>query len=402
MSPGRYGRELSISQARRIALAAQGFADPAPAGRVDRRHLRRVMGRVKLLQLDSVPVVIRTQYLPPFSRLGCYEPSLLDRIAYRDDEWFEAWAHEASLVPVDDEPLLRWQKQRSEQGQTWKGLVELARCESDYVADVLAQVAERPLAAGELADPRRRDGEWWGSRSLGSMALDWLFRIGAVGIRRRGNFVKEFDLLERIVPPDVLARPTPTAEEAQRELLARSGAALGVGAAGDLVDYYRLPPREGRVRLGELVEAGRLETVAVQGWAEAAYMHPAARLPRSADSLTVLSPFDPIVWNRSRAARLWDFDYRIEIYVPASKRVYGYYVLPVLAGEQLAGRLDLKTDRAGGMLRVLGAFAEPGADRPELAERLRPHLRDLARFVGVETVSYGPRGDLMAALRPDG
>ena len=401
MSPGRYGRELSISQARRVALAAQGFADPAPAGRVDRRHLRRVMGRVKLLQLDSVPVVIRTQYLPLFSRLGFYEPSLLDRIAYRDDEWFEAWAHEASLVPVDDEPLLRWQKQRSEQGQTWKGLVELARREPDYVAGVLAQVTELPLAAGELADPRRRDGEWWGSRSLGSMALDWLFRIGAVGIRRRGNFVKEFDLLERIVPPDVLARPTPTAEEAQRELLVRSGAALGVGTAGDLVDYYRLPLREGRVRLGELVEAGRLETVAVQGWAEPAYMHPAARLPRSADSLTVLSPFDPIVWNRARAARLWDFDYRIEIYVPAPKRVYGYYVLPVLAGEQLAGRLDLKTDRAGGMLRVLGAFAEPGADRTELAERLRPHLRDFARFVGVDEIRYGDRGDLASELRVD-
>ena len=402
VSPGRYGRELSISQARRMALAAQGFADPAPAGRVDRRHLRRVMGRVKLLQLDSVPVVIRTQYLPPFSRLGCYDAALLDRIAYRDDEWFEAWAHEASLVPVDDEPLLRWQKQRSAQGQTWKGLVELASREPAYVAEVLAQVAERPLSAGELEDPRRRDGEWWGSRSLGSMALDWLFRIGAVGIRRRGNFVKVFDLLERIVPADVLARPTPTAEEAQRELLVRSAGALGVGTAGDLVDYYRLPLREGRTRLGELVEAGRLETVAVQGWAEPAYMHPEARLPRSGDSLTVLSPFDPIVWNRSRAARLWDFDYRIEIYVPASKRIYGYYVLPVLAGEQLVGRLDLKTDRAGGVLRVLGAFAEPGADRPELAARLRPHLHDLARFAGVEDVSYGARGDLMAALRRDG
>ena len=180
-------RQLSVSQARRIALAAQGFADPAPTGRVDRRHLRRVMGRINLLQLDSVPVVIRTQYLPPFSRLGCYDAGLLDRIAYRDDEWFEAWAHEASLLPVTDEPLLRWQKQQAEQGQTWSGLVELARREPGYVADVLAQVAERPLAAGELSDPRRRSGEWWGSRSLGSMALDWLFRIGAVGIRRRGQ-----------------------------------------------------------------------------------------------------------------------------------------------------------------------------------------------------------------------
>jgi len=391
-------RRLSISQARRVALAAQGFADPAPAGRVDRRHLRRVMGRVKLLQLDSVPVVVRTQYLPPFSRLGCYEPSLLDRIAYRDDEWFEAWAHEASLLPVADEPLLRWQKRRAEQGDTWKNLVELADRESEYVAEVLAQVKERPLAAPDLADPRRRDGEWWGSRSLGAMALDWLFRIGAVGIRRRGNFTKEFDLLERIVPAEVLARPTPAAEDAQRELLVRSGAALGVGTAGDLIDYYRLPVREGRIRLREAVEAGRLSVVEVEGWTEPAYLHPAARLPRSADTLTVLSPFDPMVWNRSRAARLWGFDYRIEIYVPAAKRVYGYYVLPVLDGERLAARLDVKTDRAAGVLQVQGAFAEPGVDSAALAERLRSHLHDLARFVGVDDVRYGVQGDLMPAL----
>ena len=227
------------------------------------------------------------------------------------------------------------------------------------MAEVLAQVSERPLTAGELEDPRRRDGEWWGSRSLGSIALDWLFRIGAVGIRRRGNFVKEFDLLERIVPAEVLARPTPTAEEAQRELLVRSAQALGVGTAGDLIDYYRLPVREARTRLRELVESGELETAKVEGWTEPAYMHPAAKLPRSVNPLTVLSPFDPIVWNRNRAARLWDFDYRIEIYVPASKRVYGYYVLPVLDGERLVARLDLKTDRQASALRVLAAYAEP-------------------------------------------
>ena len=357
------------------------------------------MGRLKLLQLDSVPVVVRTQYLPPFSRLGCYDPALLDRIAYTDDEWFEAWAHEASLLPVVDEPLLRWQKQRAEQGDTWKNLAELARSEPGYVAEVLAQVAERPLTAGELADPRRRDGEWWGSRSLGSIALDWLFRIGAVGIRRRGNFTKEFDLLERIVPAEVLAWPTPGAGEAQRELMVRSAEALGVGTATDLIDYYRLPVREGRARLRELVEAGLLAEVAVEGWTEPAYMHPGARLPRSVDALSVLSPFDPIVWNRDRAARLWGFDYRIEIYVPAAKRVYGYYVLPVLDGERLAARLDVKTDRAGGALQVLGAFAEPGVAHGALAERLRPHLHDLARFVGVDEVRYGSRGDLINALQ---
>ena len=356
------------------------------------------MGRIKLLQLDSVPVVIRTQYLPPFSRLGCYDPALLDRIAYRDDEWFEAWAHEASLVPVNDEPLLRWQKQRALQGETWKGLVDVARRESAYVADVLAQVTDRPLAAGELRDPRRRDGEWWGGRSLGSVALDWLFRIGAVGIRRRANFVKEFDLLERIVPAEVLARPTPTAQQAQRELLLNSAEALGVGTARDLIDYYRLPVREGRARLAELVEAGSLALVEVEGWTEPAYMPPESRVPRALEALTVLSPFDPIVWYRARAARLWGFDYRIEIYVPAAKRLYGYYVLPVLDGERLVARLDVKTDRAAGKLRVQAAFAEPGVDQASLVTRLRPHLQELASFVGAREVQYGTRGDLMPAL----
>jgi len=387
-------RELSISQARRIALAAQGFADRSVAGRVDRRHLRRVMGRLKLLQLDSVPVVMRTQYLPPFSRLGCYDPSLLDRIAYHHDEWFEAWAHEASLLPVADEPLLRWQKQRAQQGHTWRNLVEVARREPAYVDEVLAQVRQRPLMAGELSDPRRRQGEWWGSRSLGSIALDWLFRIGVVGIRRRGNFIKEFDLIERIVPSEVLAVPTPPEEEAQRALLAHSSEALGVATAIDLIDYYRLPLREGRQRVAELTEDGRLQQVTVHGWDEPAYLHPAAKLPRAIDVTTVLSPFDPVVWNRARALRLWGFDYRIEIYVPASQRVYGYYVLPVLHGERLVARLDLKTDRAAGVLRVLGAFAETGIDRETVVEPLRCNLVELARFVGADEVVYANRGNL--------
>ena len=389
---------LSIAEARRVALAAQGFADPQPSGRVDRRHLRRVMGRLNLLQIDSVPAVIRTQYLPLFSRLGVYRAGLLDQMAYADGEWFETWAHEASLAPVADEPLLRWEKRRSAEGRTWESLVKVARTEPGYVAEVLAQVAERPLAAGELADPRPRSGEWWGSRSLGSVALEWLFRIGAVGVRRRGNFVKVYDLIERVVPAEVLARPDPDPADAQRALLVRSARALGVGTAADLIDYYRMPVRDGRARLAEAVEAGELDVVEVEGWSEPAYLHPQARLPRSVDAATVLSPFDPVVWKRDRAARLWDFEYRIEIYTPAAKRVYGYYVLPVLVGDSLVGRLDLKTDRAAGALRVLGAFSEPGADRAAAAERIRPRLAELAEFVGVGEVRYSRRGNLMPQL----
>jgi hypothetical protein len=390
---------ISRVQAKRIALAAQGFCDPQPRGAVDRRHLRRVMGRLKLLQLDSVPVVIRTQYMPAFSRLGPYEPALLDRVAYRDDEWFEAWAHEASLLPVGDEPLLRWHKARSAAGGTWRGLVELAEREPGYVAEVLAQVAERPLAASELADQRPREGEWWGTRSLGALALDWLFRIGAVGIRRRAGFAKEFDLLERVVPAQVLAQPTPSEADAHRLLLVRSAAALGIGTANDLIDYYRLPVRPARTRLAELVEDGRLNEVKVEGWTHPAYLHPEATRPRSVDVATILSPFDPIVWNRDRAERLWDFRYRIEIYTPEAQRVHGYYVMPVLIGDSLVARLDLKTDRQDRVLRVQGAFTEPGVDRGAVAERLRAVLDDLARFVGVDAWVVGERGDLAAALR---
>lgn len=391
---------LSISRARRLALAAQGFSDPRPRGRVDRRHLRRAMGRLGLLQLDSVPVVIRTQYLVPFSRLGPYPPELLDRIAYRHDEWFEAWCHEASLLAVEDEPLLRWQKARSVSGATWQGLVRFAREYPDYVNDVLAQVRERPLAPGELSDSRPRSGDWWSGRSGGSVALDWLFRVGEVGIRRRPGFVKEFDLIERIVPASVRHRPTPTEEEAHRELLRRAARSLGVAAASDLIDYHRLPKRPARERLAELVEPGELEAVAVDGWDRPAFVSPGAKIPRSVDACTLLSPFDPVLWYRERAERLFDFNYRIEIYTPASKRVYGYYVLPFLLGDRLVGRIDGKTDRSGGVFRVFGAFAEAGEDPGATAEALALALDDLAAFVGVDGwMIDGDRGDLIGPLR---
>lgn len=391
---------FSVAQARRISLAAQGFRDPRPTGRVDRRHLRRVMGRLQLLQLDSVPVVTRTQYMPAFSRLGPYDPDLLDRIAYRDDEWFEAWCHEASLLPVEDEPLLRWAKHRARQGETWQGLARLAHEEPGYVEDVLDQVRDRPLAAGELADPRPREGEWWGTRSLGSLALDWLFRIGEVGIRRKPGFAKEFDLLDRIIPAHVRDRPTPSEEDAHRELLMRAAASLGVAALPDIVDYHRLPKRPAKERLLELVANGDLVEVDVEGWNRQAYLHPEAAVPRRVEACALLSPFDPVVWYRERGERLFDFEYRIEIYTPKDKRKYGYYVLPFLFGDDVVGRVDLKTDRADGVLRVFGAFAEAGTHAGAVAEGLRRALDELAVFVGVGswTVS-GDRGDLIPALR---
>ncbi|MFN3216457.1 MAG: winged helix-turn-helix domain-containing protein [Acidimicrobiales bacterium] len=394
------GRDsLRADEARRIALAAQGFADPAPIGRVDRRHLRRVMNRIGLLQLDSVPVVIRTQYLPLFSRLGPYRPRLLDEIAYRDDEWFEGWAHEASLLPVGDEPLYRWMRERAAAGGTWGGLVELAEREPHYVADVLAEVADRgPLRAGDLSDPRPRAGEWWGSRSVGQLALDWLFRIGVVGVRRTPTFEKEFDLLERIVPAAIRAQPTPAPADAIRALLGRAGAALGVATAEDLVDYHRLPKREAKALIGDLVEAGELIPVDVEGWGAPAFRHVDARCPRSIGAVTLLSPFDPVVWHRPRARRLFGFDYRIEIYVPPAKRRWGYYVLPLLAGDELVGRLDCKTHRDRSALEVRAAFAEPGRATAAVAVAAAAATADLAQLVGADAVEVATQGDLAPAL----
>lgn len=393
-------RTISVDQARRITLGAQGFAEKRPTGRVDRRHLRKVMNRLNLLQLDSVPVVIRTQYLPLFSRLGPYNTDLLDRVAYRDDEWFESWAHEASLLPVTAEPLMRWSKARAEAGETWKGLVDLAANEGAYVERVLEEVTDRgPLSAGDLSDPRPRSGDWWGARSMGQLALDWLFRIGAVGIRRTEGFEKRFDLLDRIVPAHIRAIPTPTEHEAHRELLMASARAFGIGTPACLIDYYRLPKREARQRLSELIEDGRLEVVTVRGLDRPSIWHPEARTPRTIGARALVSPFDPIVWNRDRAKALFDFEYRIEIYVPKHKRVYGYYVLPFLLGDRLVGRVDVKTDRAGRVLRVHAAYAEPDVDRAHVAAELRHELEALAALVGVDDVDIGERGDLASLLR---
>ena len=391
---------ISKSQARRIALAAQGFADLRPAGRVDRRHLRKTMGRLQLLQLDSVPVVIRTQYMPLFSRLGPYRADLLDEIAYEADEWFEAWSHEASLLPVEMEPWLRWSKQRARDGETWGRLHTLAQKDPGYIESVLAEVKSRgPLVAGELSDPRPRSGSWWGSRSGGSVALDWLFRIGALGVRRGKGFVKQFDLLERIVPAAIRARPTPSLESSLDELLLRSASAHGIATADCLVDYFRLPIRPAKARLASLVEDGKLIACNVDGWRNAIYRHPASKMPRAIKTAALLSPFDPLVWNRKRIDGLFGFDYRIEIYTPAKKRKYGYYVLPFLLGDRLVARFDLKTDRQSGTLRVLAAHLEADASMTEIASAAALELGELARMVGTERVQVARKGNLSNALR---
>lgn len=399
----RQPRSLSKAEARRIALGAQGFGEARASGRVDRRHLRKVMNRLHLLQLDSVPVVMRTQYMPLFSRLGPYRAELLDEVAYPrpqdDHEWFEAWSHEASLLPVEMEPWLRWSKQRAREGETWGRLYEIARQDPAYIARVLDEVKSRgPLAAGELSDPRPNSGAWWGSRSAGALALDWLFRIGEVGVRRGPGFVKVFDVFDRIVPAEIRRRPTPTVEASFDELLVRAAKAHGVASADCLVDYFRLPVKAAKARLDTLVEDGRLETCRVEGWAKAAYRDPDAKLPRSIDRASLLSPFDPVVWHRKRIDSLFDFDYKIEIYTPADKRRWGYYVLPFLMDDRLVGRFDLKTDREKGVLEVRAAHVEQGEEPGRVAEAAARELSQLATFVGVDRVGVGRRGNLARAL----
>ena len=394
---------LSNAEARRIALAAQGFADRRPSGRIDRRHLHRVMDRLHLLQLDSVPVVMRTQYMPLFSRLGAYRAELLDEVAYRPHRgrypWFEAWSHEASLLPVEMEPWLRFVKQRARQGETWGRYFKSVLEDPAYLDRVRDEIKSRgPLAAGELSDPRPNQGDWWSNRSTGARALDWLFRTGELGIRRRPGFVKEFDLLERIVPSEIMNRPTPSLEESLDELLLRSARAHGIASADCLVDYFRLPVKPAKARLAALVEDGRLLEADVEGWKPRAYLDPEARRPREIRATALLSPFDPVVWCRKRIEGLFDFDYRIEIYVPKEKRRWGYYVLPLLMGDRLVARFDLKTDREARVLEVRAAHVEEGEDALLVAETAAGELEELARFVGADRVRVGRKGNLARTL----
>lgn len=393
-------RHISLVTARRIALAAQGFTDPLPVGRIDTRHFRRVLDRLGLLQLDSVQAVCRSHYLPVYSRIGVYDRNRLDTWLWHSGEAFETWAHEASVVPVDREPILRWRRDRARAGETWSGLAALASDRPDYVRAVLEEVrCHGPISASDLSDPRPRSGSWWGGRSDGKSALDWLFRIGDVGSRRIGNFERSYDVFDRIVPAEVLDRPTPDEASAQRDLLDFAGRCLGVGTASDLADYFRIRNPIARPRLNELLAERRLLPAEVEGWSEPAFLHPQATTPRRVQARALLSPFDPVVWCRPRAERLFGFRYRIEIYVPEPQREYGYYVLPFLLGDRLVGRVDLKADRATGRLLARGVFAEDGVNREHVAAELSAELDRLARFLGLGSVEVGQRGNLANALR---
>lgn len=390
-------RTLTLPQARRIAVAAQGLADTRPSGQVDVRHLRRVFDRVAFVQIDSVNVLARAHELALFSRLGAHPSSLLEQLAYGRREVFEYWGHAASFVPVGLQPAMRDRMRRTAQRHA-EG--ELGDVPLDYLDVVEAEIAERgPLQASELSDGGDRTGPWWGW-SAGKTACEALFAQGRLAVACRRNFARVYDLPERVLPPGVLEAPTPGPDEADRELLLRGVRACGVGTADDIADYPRLALRRARSLLEQLADEGLVERVAVEGWPEPTYLCPEARLPRRVNGRALLSPFDSLVWYRPRAERLFGFHYRIEIYVPAPQRVHGYYVLPFLLGDRLVGRVDLKADRAvaGGRLLVRAAWIEPGADPAVVAAELAAELAEMACWLGLGAIDVSGSGDLAPAL----
>jgi len=390
---------LSLAEARRIALAAQGFGGRVPA-RPGRAHLLRAIGRMNLLQLDSVNVLVRSHYLPAFSRIGGYERGRLDDAAWgrRGRALFEYWGHEASLLPVELQPLLRWRMARAERGEgIYKRLAQLAREHRAFIERVAAEVVARgPLVASDLEGGRGK-GSWWGW-SEAKRALEYLFWTGRITAATRRNFERVYDLPERVLPAAVTGAPTPGERDAIRELLRISARAHGIGTAGDLRDYFRLGPDDAKPRLAELVEAGELVPVAVKGWKQPAFLDPAARRPRRVDARALLSPFDPLIWERARTERLFGFRFRMEFYTPAHRREHGYYVMPFLLGDRLVARIDLKADRANSTLLARAAHAEPGTDHGRIAEALGAELRLLADWLALEGVHASGRGDLMRAL----
>lgn len=396
--------KVSAAGARRIALAAQGFGNSRPDGTANIGHVKRAIDRLGLLQIDSVNVLARAHYLPLFSRLGNYDSDHLDRIAWgrrSQRALFEFWAHEASLLPLAAHPLFRWRMERArENAGDGKGKLHLFRREkARYIDEVRREIADRgPLAASELSNGGERRGAWWGWND-GKLAVEWLFFAGLVTTAtRRGTFERVYDLTERVLPPDIQALPTPSAEEAQRTLLRLSAQALGVATEFDLRDYYRLGVADTKARLAELVEIGDLLAVDVEGWNRPAYLDPAARQPRKIGARALLAPFDPLIWERDRTQRIFDFFYRIEIYTPIAKRKHGYYVLPFLLGEHLVARIDLKADRANSKLLVPAAHLEPGHDALHVAPALLDELRLMADWLGLESVSLPRAGVLAKAM----
>jgi uncharacterized protein len=405
------GRNISKAAARRVALAAQGFGKARAAEAPGADQIRNLVSRLGLLQLDTVSVFCRSHYMPVYSRLGPYDRALLDRMAGHstagldgiDDagrHLVEYSAHEASLVAMELYPLFRWRMARVDE-EAWGPLVKLARDKPEVIAAALMQVADHgPIRASATGGTRTRQstGALWNFQE-GKAALEYLLYAGDVAAAGRVNFERLYDLPERVIAPGILRQPPLPGPDAQRQLVRIAAQALGIATEPDLGDYFRLPRKASKDRVAELVESGELIPITVDGWGAAAYLWPAASRPRRIEARTLLSPFDSLIWYRDRTERLFGFQYRIEIYTPAPKRVYGYYVLPFLLDEALVARVDLKSDRKAGVLLVQGAYAEDGVDRTYVATELAAELRQVATWLGLGEVVIQPRGDLSDELQ---
>ncbi len=392
-------QSLSQAQARRIALAAQGFLDPRPATPT-MRTLSRTVARTGVLQIDSVNVLQRAHYMPLFSRMGAYDISLLHRAAgAKPRRLVEYWAHMAAYMPVELWPFMQ-HRMAAARTEAWGGPRSIYARRPDLVANVLRDVAtDGPVTArGIDADLPTAKVHWGWNWSEVKQALEYLFFAGEVTVAgRNGQFERLYDLPERVIPEHILRQPEPTRDEAHIELIRRAAISHGVGSEACLRDYYRMRPQASRPALRALVESGELLAVEVEGWRQPAYLHRDARVPHQVSARALLSPFDPIVWERARTERLFDFRYRIEIYVPEHARVHGYYVLPFLLRETLVARVDLKADRRSGRLLVKGAYSEPSAP-PDTSVELAAALHELAAWLGLGEVVVEARGDLAAGL----
>lgn len=395
-------RRILLDQAQRIALAAQGFGVRRDARPPTIRHVQAEVTRLGQFQIDSINVVQRAHYLPLFSRLGPYDTALLDRAAQQAPRrLFEYWGHAASLIDVTLEPALRFRMTRAAD-EAWGSMRRIVADHPDLVARVRADIArDGPLTARQIDQVEEdHDREHWGwNWSTVKTACEWLFWCGEItAARRNQHFERVFDLPERVLPPTVKAVPTPSDADAHVMLVRRAAAALGIASMRCLADYFRLTTSETAAAVAYLVDMGELEPVEVVGWRRPAYLWSAARRPRRVEARALLSPFDSLVFERRRLAELFGFDYRIEIYVPAAKRRYGYYVYPFLLGERFAARVDLKADRSAGVLRVLGAWAEPGGDPAYIAQEMAHELTALAGWLGLPRIAVAPRGDVGSAL----
>ncbi len=403
---------LTAAQARRVAVAAQGFTEPRPGGAITRAHLRRLISRIQVLQLDSVSVAVRAHYAPVFSRLGPYDRDVLDRAAWSHSArnprlLVEYWAHEAALMSVDDWPLLRWRMRHYRHGR-WG--THIVRANPQLADDIVAAVAELgPSTAGQIeaqlaAEPRRGPGaagkKWW-NRSDTKWVAEALFASGVLTTATRVGFARHYDLSERVLPADVLAREVDE-DDAVRELTLRAATALGVATEVDIRDYFRLAAGRAKPAIAKLVADGELEQVDVEGWSAPAYLRSGRSVPRVDRGTALLCPFDPLIFFRPRVQRLFGFHYRLEIYTPAAQRQHGYYVWPLLLDGELVGRVDLKADRNRDALHVVGAFVEPGRSPSRVAAALAGELRTMATWLGLGEVTVGDRGDLAGELRAVG